>query len=314
MRRPTALLSAALATVGAAAAATPASAAEPLPPFAFSSTVDGDDEIFVRRADGRTVQLTHNRTHDRDPAWSPDGRRLAYVSSADGDAEIMIMNADGSGRRQLTHNSTTSEGVPAEDFSPTWSPDGTMIAFVSNRQTAGGSQIYRMRADGSREVPLTRTPPYVTNSSPAWSPDGRHVAFGSDLAGVHNVEVYRMKADGSELRRLTRTADGIDDSMPEYSPDGRTLVFSSTRQGGVWDLFTMAPDGRQQTRLAGAPDLEEVFPQWTADGRRVMYMTFAPDEHSPMSVWIVDRDGSDRRQVSAGTADASLPDPHPRRG
>ena len=100
------------------------------------------------------------------PAWSPDGRKLAFVSGRDGNAEIYVMNADGSAQENLTRQ-------PASDSHPSWSRDGRRIVFVSRRD--GNSEIYVMNADGSGLRNLTRTP--SSDLDPAWSPDGRAIAF-----------------------------------------------------------------------------------------------------------------------------------------
>jgi Tol biopolymer transport system component len=83
------------------------------------------------------------------PAWSPDGRKLAFVSRRDGNSEIYVMNSDGSAQENLTRQ-------PANDSHPSWSPDGRKIAFVSRRD--GNSEIYVMNADGSGLRNVTRTP------------------------------------------------------------------------------------------------------------------------------------------------------------
>ena len=100
------------------------------------------------------------------PAWSPDGRKLAFVSRRDGNSEIYVINADGSGQENLTQH-------PARDSHPSWSRDGRKLAFVSRRD--GNSEIYVMNADGSGLRNVTRTP--SNDLDPAWSPDGRAIAF-----------------------------------------------------------------------------------------------------------------------------------------
>lgn len=108
----------------------------------------------------RVTNLTCNLANDRDVvAWSPDGRKIAFVSYRDGNMEIYVMNADGSGVTRLTNH-------PGSDAHPAWSPDGRKIAFQSDRD--GNSEIYVMNADGSGVTRLTYSPAY--DGEPAWSP------------------------------------------------------------------------------------------------------------------------------------------------
>jgi Tol biopolymer transport system component len=111
-------------------------------PCCYSSRSD----IYVMNADGSGARrLTHNASQNAEPAWSPDGRRIAFVSRRDGNAEVYVMSADGSGLRNLTRN-------PARDVRPSWSPDGRRIAFVSDRD--GRLEAYVMNADGSNQRSL----------------------------------------------------------------------------------------------------------------------------------------------------------------
>jgi dipeptidyl aminopeptidase/acylaminoacyl peptidase len=151
------------------------------------------------------------------PAWSPDGRKLAFVSERDGNAEIYVMNADGSGQENLTRQ-------PASDSHPSWSPNGRKLAFVSRRDT--NSEIYVMNADGSGLRRLTRTP--RDDRGPAWSPDGRAIAFvrtkcvpSPPCATAYGTYLYVVNADGSGLRRLTTVRGHA--LTPSWSADGKTI-------------------------------------------------------------------------------------------
>jgi Tol biopolymer transport system component len=131
--------------------------------------------------------------------------------------------------------------------------------------------------------------------------------------GYDNYEVFRMRTDGSGVTRLTRTAAGVDDNAPEYSPDGRRIAFSSTRSGGQHDLFTMRSDGSDVRRLGGDTALDDVFPHWMADGKRLLFSTFAGPEGRPSEdVWVIDAGGTKRARVVADASADSSPDPRPR--
>ena len=307
-----------LTAIGAVAASTitlapAASAAGPVrPSFVFTSDRDGDLEIFVRRTDGSTVQVTRNRVSDVQAVWSPDGSRLAVVRQVGQGTALVVMNPDGTGARRLTSPVTLADGRASSDFDPAWSPDGSRIAFSSDRAGGPEPEIYRIDADGTDLRRLTRTQPFVGDFHPTWSPDGRYIYFTSDRPGVFNQEIYRMRPDGSGVQRITRTAEGIDDGVPDVAPNGARIVFSSMRANGTQDLFTMNRDGSGVRPLGTpTPDSDEVFAQWTAGGGQVVFMRFGTPESPNSRIWVVDADGSDLRPLTTGRYDDSMPDPYP---
>ena len=191
------------ATEQARATATAVSLA-PKGRIAFSSTRDGNWEIYVINADGsEQARLTNNTADDSIPIWSPDGSRIAFFSNRDGNSEIYIMNADGSEQINLTNNLTY-------DGWPIWSPDGSTIAFASNR--SGHTDVYIMNPDGSEQINLTNN--LADNGGQEWSPDGSRITFESNRDG--DLEIYIMNADGSGQTNLTKNPE--DDWMPNWGP------------------------------------------------------------------------------------------------
>ncbi len=132
------------------------------------------------------TRLTHSAAFDASPAWSPDGRHIAFDSNRDGIFEVYVMNADGSGVTRLTGN---GGGNPA------WSPDSRRIAFDSYHD--GNREIYVMNADGSGVTRLTHNP--ADDGYPSWSPDGQRITFDSTRDGNREIYVDERR----RLRRLT---------------------------------------------------------------------------------------------------------------
>jgi hypothetical protein len=181
--------------------------------------------IFVMNANGTgQTQLTHEGAPNFAPAWSPDGTKIVFVSQRDQSSEIYVMNADGSGQTRLTTPSRLATGVTgAANDSPDWSPDGSRIAFASNRSELTAWRLYSMRPDGTDVRPLTQNPiPWHNERRPAWSRDGSKVAYVSGpgrIPPLTNSEIFVVNADGSGDRRITRSDEA--ETSPTWAPDGR---------------------------------------------------------------------------------------------
>ena len=218
---------------------------------------------------GRHTLTTPTRTSgDFEPAWSPDGRRLAYVHSTGvqigpgtAGTEIWVMNADGGGKRRLTRNALW-------DGSPTWRPDGRSILFVRGRLFVArdeqpSADLWAMSADGTRQRRLTRTPELELD--PAWSPRGDRLAFL--VAPLTRACTPRRCTVGRERELWTSAPDGtrraggglggdLIPSAPTWSPYGTRLA-AGTRLG----LITVAADGGDPRLLGGGDE-----PAWSPDG------------------------------------------------
>lgn len=197
---------------------------------------DGDSwEIFVVRPDGsggrRITPIRHPWGDDTEPAWSPDGRKIAYATGG----RIFVIDASGKGRHPLTNG--------RKDATPAWSPKGKLIAFERNRA------IWTMRANGKQQHRLTRS---AADHAPAWSPDGRSIVF------VRGQDLWIIGANGEKAHKLV--AEGFN---PSWSPDGRLIAFDDPEGSGI---FVVNEDGTGRTRLGDGED-----PSWSPDGRRIAY-------------------------------------------
>jgi Tol biopolymer transport system component len=232
------------------------------------------------------------------PAWSPDGRKLAFVSRRDGNSEIYVMNADGSGLRNVTR-------TRSNDLDPVWSPDGHAIAFVqkiqkkcapSPRDTPcnnRGTYLYVVNGDGSGQRRLTTH--RARQFNPSWSADGKTIRYGR----------YLVRADGTGQAKLPR-------NLPlagAWSPDGQRIAFAVVPRGfgqrtglGLWVMNADGSNPRRLARNAASSD-----PAWSPDGRRIAFRRFDGQfdgSAGNSDLFVVNADGSGLRRLTRHAANA----------
>jgi TolB protein len=177
--------------------------ASPQDKIAFSSSRDGNSEIFTINKDGTNLRkLTNSFGIDVSPVFSPDGASIAFVSDRGGSPQIYLMDSDGSGIRRITF-----EG--SYNTSPSWSPDGRWLAYVGMKD--GKNQIFMIKSDATELRQLTFN---GNNEGPSFSPDGLFLAFDSDRDGKRGV--YIMRSNGAEQKRITPTDTKA--MAPKWSP------------------------------------------------------------------------------------------------
>jgi len=192
------------------------------------------------------------------PAWSPDGRELAYVSFEQQKAVVWVQEV-ASGQRRSLANFRGSNSAPA------WSPDGRQLALSLSRD--GGTQLFSIGRDGSGLKRLTQSGAIDTEAT--FTPDGRTIYFVSDRGG--GPQVYRMPAAGGNAERVTFT--GAYNISPALSPDGRTLAYVSRLGGGNFRLHTL--DLSSGNILVLSDTNEDESPSFAPNGKLIIYASRA---------------------------------------
>jgi len=236
--------------------------------------------------------------------------------------DVWVINADGTDLTQLTEE-------PGFDFDPSWSADGTRIAY--RRESGGDTEIWLMQADGSEKHKLTdglspawspdgaliafagpkgttgiitlirpdgtgirQLPNTEGGEYPTWSPDGTRIAFNSNLSGTHVM--YVAQVDGSNVVSLADVGEGW---QVDWSADGSSILFTSERDHSdhYTDVYVMRPDGTGIRRLTtqGA-----YTPAWSPDGAHIVF--------SAPGLFVMNLDGSDVSPIPTSVGETSLPD------
>ena len=238
--------------------------AAPTAEIVFTSTRDGNKEIYIMNADGsKEINLTRHRADDFDPTWSPDRTQILFVSDRDaGVRDLYLMDADGTNVRRVFRQIAHRE-------QPTWSPDGKRIAYVTPEENA----IKIATVTGHAERHLTSTS--WGRANPAWSPDGSEIAY--DWKGSGNMRIINVNTKNSrvllpELKKFVMW-------QPAWSPTGDRLAFAALkwpenhvgalRVDDKLSLYIADQDGAWVKHLVKEPIVNH--PTWSTDGNEILY-------------------------------------------
>jgi Tol biopolymer transport system component len=231
----------------------------------------GCDDLWVMDADGTNqTNLTNTPdTNEGQPAWSPDGTKIAFTGPGElnedgsgGLGDIYVMDADGTNRTNLTD---TPDFL---DYRPSWAPSGAQLTFV--REVPGQiiseqQDIFVIDANGENANNLTQTD--ANEDDPAWSPDGTKIAFSGVRDG--GEEILTMDPDGQNEEILTGDGSDAFDEAPDWSPDSTKVVFQKQSQvGGCCEppeIWAVNRDGSGDTNLTNDPSYD-TGPSWSPDG------------------------------------------------
>jgi eukaryotic-like serine/threonine-protein kinase len=257
--------------------------------------------IPVAGGDSRALTTPPQPGWDMHPAFSPDGRRLAYVSCAGTitpPCDVFVVGLDGAVRgssspRRLSDRSGAIHGVA-------WTRDGRYViyarSFMYFNGRGMGSHLWRVAADGGAPERIELAPP--GSFAPATTPARDRLLFGLDRS---DIDIYGYEPGGT-VRPVM--ASSWVDYGPRFSPDGRRIVFESFRSGDTKNIWVADADGSNPVQLTRPPN-QDGAPGWSPDGLRIVFNRSEPNQST--DIWTMDADGGSQRPLTEGGPYEAVP-------
>jgi len=243
--------------------------------------------LVVADSDGYGEQtLLSSNEPIMSPAWSPDGKQIAYVSFEQRRAMVYVQSL-------ATRQRMLLADFPGSNSAPAWSPDGKQLALVLTRD--GNSQLYHVNSDGSDLHRITFSEGIDTE--PIFSPDGKYLLFTSDRGG--SAQIYKVSVEGGNAERMTY--EGSNNFSPRYSPDGKSFVFSHF-SGGRFYIAIQDFESRQVQILTSGG--WEKKPSFAPNGKLVL---FAAESQGRGILATVSSDGKVKQKMVAQYGDIREP-------
>jgi Tol biopolymer transport system component len=269
--------------------------------IAFLRDIGGGPQIFTMAPDGTHVrQLTSfPRALAFDPAWSPDGRTIAFVKAPNRNrpSSIWTMTAGGADKARLRGDHFFAYQ------SPSYSPDGSTIVFTRCYPNFARCQLQTMNADGSGVDTLTSFGLEVFDITARYSPDGSQIAFSSFERDGLQAAVYLMDADGSNIHAVTKPR--LEAFLPDWSPDGSTIAFTThCCDGKSLAISSVAPNGSNLTPLSNPGASHDFSPSWSPEGNAIVFERDTPN-FTRFDTWIMSPDGTGERLLMRNAFEAA---------
>ncbi len=245
--------------------------------IAFVSNGTGNKEIYISAFDGYNPgRLTTNNAITLFPAWSSDGKWLAFTSYKAGNPDLFIRNL-----AVAQESKVSKQGI---NITPAWVPGKFELAATLS--FSGDQEIYLLTGSGKIIKRLTKS--RGIDVTPTWSPDGKKIAFVSNRSG--RAQIYIKDLATGRVNRLTY--EGQKNTQPSWSPRGDKIAYTSQMDGGH-HIFTIGTDGQNPVQLTYEPRDNE-SPTWSPDGSLI---AFSSDREGPNRIYVMTAFGTDQRRL-----------------
>ena len=287
-----------------------AAACRPTPPpitlpnsgIAFVSDRDGNQEIYVMQPDGSGLtRITDNPALDTEPAWSPDGKQIAFRSKRDGSSDIFLLGGAFGQPKNLINDPQDSI---FDEFKPAWNPDGQRLAIYADRYAQDGCAAHQLAfmpvSGGSENIQLAQVAP-GNQISFAWSPDGQALVFSAYHCSTNQTHLYIWEQPQSPAIQLT--GDSVAPALyPAWSHDGHFIAFTSLHDG-EGQIYVIEPATGLAVNLTNNP-ARDAYPTWSPDDSQIAFVT---DRDGNDEIYIMNADGSEPRNITSNPAQDTLP-------